>query len=164
VTLLLAVANPCLIFPYERLCKDKHPSHDRQKFIEAKKTLDAELRKECGKSCLWSSFSANDWRYKKLDKLSDDFGELGLDRETKPITSKKVQDTLTNLRNALAHGNIWTIGNPIETLVFVSLVSLNQPKGPFNTLQCSPKIFLHFIKNWIDFLRHLSIPTDAFVH
>ena len=163
VTLLLAIATPCLILPYERLHKDGHPSKDRDKFVKAKTTLDAELENKCGESCLWRNKSDDAWRFKQLDELLGDPDRWGLHNETEPITAQKSESILSILRNALAHGNIWTTSDPIETLVFVSRVHYNKPKGPFNTLQCSPKLLVQFIKNWVDFLKDLEIPADPSV-
>ena len=163
VTLLLAVATPCLILPYERLHKDAHPSRDQERFIEAKRTLDAELEKECSNSRLWMSFHEDDWRFKKLDEIKGYPAGWGLEKNTRPIASKKGRTILKVIRNALAHGNIWTNGDPTHTVVFVSLANIEKPEGPFNTLQCSPQVLDRFIINWVDFLRYLEIPAYAFV-
>jgi hypothetical protein len=163
VTLLLTVTTPCIILPYERLQKGAHPSKDHEKFDKAKKTLDDKLKDTCGKSGLWST--PNAWRFKKLDRteLRDDPWQWGLDVGTESIVDKKAKYVLSILRNALAHGSIWTMKDPIETLVFVSLVQWkNNPecKGPFNTIQCSPKELGQFLKNWVKFLNELKIPAD----
>ena len=165
-TLLLAVATPCLILPYERLQKKFHPSRDQKKFTKAKSTLDAKVLKKCGESCLWST--PNAWRFKKLDRteLSDDPWQWGLDVDTESIVDKKAKFVLSILRNALAHGSIWTINDPIDTLVFVSLVEWKDNlkcEGPFNTIQCSPKELGQFLKNWVNFLSELKIPAEQCV-
>jgi len=163
VTLSLAIATPCLIVPYERLNSEDHPSKDRERFVEAKKTWDVELRKKCGKSCLWRNSFEDTWRFKQLDEVSGDPDSWKLNNETEPITAKKTKLVLSILRNALAHGNIWTTGDPIETLVFVSRVCYRKPQGPFNTLQCSPQLLVQFIKNWVGFLKDLEIPAEPSV-
>ena len=166
VTLLLAVATPCLILPYERLHKKFHPSRDQEKFAVAKSTLDDKVLKKCGESCLWSTPDA--WRFKKLNltELRGDPWQWGLNVDTESIVDKKAKFVLSILRNALAHGSIWTMGDPIDTLVFVSLVEWEdnpECKGPFNTIQCSPKELGQFLKNWVNFLNELKIPADLCV-
>lgn len=164
VTLLLAVATTGLIVPYERLSKKAHPSQDVERFAAAREKLNIELEKKCSESGIWRVFCEDDWRYKKLDCLQGNPDEWGLDRDTKGITQKKSTTILNILRNALAHGNIWTMGNPeISTLVFVSLASSKQPNGPFKCLQCSPTVFSKFIKNWINFLGEVKVPGNLFV-
>lgn len=164
VTLLFAVATSCLIVPYERLHDEAHPSQDRERFIEAKEILDKELEKECVDSTLWEASEVKAWSYKKMKELRGDPDAWALDRETKPINSKKTKTVLTILRNALAHGNIWTTGNPTtHTLVFVSLVCIDKPKGPYNLLQCSPDAFRQLVMKWVDFLSGLKMPSDVFV-
>ena len=164
VTLLLAVATPCIILPYERLHKKFHPSKDQKTFSEAKDALDTEMLKECRESSLWNKL--DDWRFKKLDiiELPDGPWQWGLDVNTESITNKKAKFILCILRNALAHGNIYTLGDPIETIVFVSLEDWNKEcNGPFNTIQCSPKVLGQFLKNWVNFLSESKIPADLCV-
>lgn len=157
VTLLITAATPCLLLPYGRLHEEKHPSQDRDNILNEASTFDIELSKECGKSCLLNGFKDEDWRYKKLNNLQGDPDAWGLKEDTKPISAKKTETIFNILRNAFAHGNIWTTGNPINTLVFVSLVDCQKTEGPFNTLQCSPQIFEQFIMNWVGFLNGLKL-------
>jgi hypothetical protein len=163
VTLLLAVATPSLIVPFERLHKDAHPSRDDQRFVEAAATLDAELKSQCDASRLWQQFAEFDWCYKKLDALRGDPDAWGLDSDTKGIGAKQTKTVLGILRNALAHGNVWTRGDPIEKLVFVSRVCHERPDGPFHSLQCSPLVLAAFVRGWVGFLKDLNIPGDTFV-
>jgi len=163
VTLLLAVATPSLIVPFERLHKEAHPSRDDQRFAEASATLGAELSSQCDASRLWQQFKESDWRYKKLGTLRGDPDAWGLDSDTKGIGAKQTKTILAILRNALAHGNVWTRGDPIGTLVFVSRVCLDKPEGPFHSLQCSPLVLAAFVRGWVGFLKDLNIPGDTFV-
>ena len=157
VTLLLTAATPCLLLPYGRLHEEEHPSNDRENIVSETSTFDIELQKECGKSCLLSEFKDEDWRYKKLDNLQGDLDAWGLKEDTESISAIKTETVLNILRNALAHGNVWTTGNPIDTLVFVSLVCLKKKEGPFNTLQCSPQVFEQSLMNWVVFLNSLKL-------
>ena len=160
VTLLLSVATPSLIIPFERLHKANHPSNDLIRFKAASEQLNTELKKKCKDSCLWTNQT---WQYKMLKELQGDPDAWGLDADAKSIIDKHTCTVLSILRNALAHGNIWTTGEPINTVVFVSLVSHEKPMGPFHCLQCSPLIFAKFLRNWIAFLSLLSIPGGTFV-
>ncbi len=162
VTLLLAVATSSLIVPFERLSKDAHPSRDIERFAEASDKLALELDSESQNSKLWQSFSGDDWRYKQLNGLIGDPDAWGLAIGTKNIARKKSETILKILRNALAHGNIWTTGDPIDTLIFVSRAS-QESQGSFHSLQCSPAVLAKFINAWVDYLNEISIPGDVFM-
>lgn len=163
VTLLLAMATPSVILPFERLHKDAHPSKDQTRFSDAKLMLDCELKRPCKDSRVFAGLSSGEWRYKKLHSLQGDPDAWNLKTDCKPISEKQLGTIIGIIRNALAHGNIWTTGKPINTIVFVSLVSQEQRDGPFNSLQCSPEIFAEFVKHWVSFLADLKLPGDVFV-
>jgi hypothetical protein len=132
--------------------------------IKQKKTLNDELIKKCRESCLWNTFET--WQFKtlKFTDLRDYPGQWGLEKDTESIENKEAKFVLSILRNALAHGNSWTMNDPIDTLVFVSLKEWNKEcKGPFYAIQCSPKALTQFLKNWVNFLNQLQIPSEQCV-
>lgn len=65
-----------------------------------------------------------------------------------------------HIRNALAHGNIFTRGNPeIEQIILLSERAVGTNK--FNFLAVAPADFRLFLKNWLEFLRDLDLPEDV---
>jgi hypothetical protein len=65
------------------------------------------------------------------------------------------------IRNALAHGNIWTIRDPIEAIIFVRRVLNDKVVCHFDFLSVSPHEFQHFLEGWFDFLISLRISQEA---
>jgi hypothetical protein len=61
-----------------------------------------------------------------------------------------------------AHGNIWTLRDPIEAIIFVKRV-LDDDKivHHFDFLSMSPHEFQHFLEGWFDFLISLRISQEA---
>ena len=149
ITLLLSIASLSLMIPFERL-KDKHPFGDYEKFAEIKEKVDCELGKCVEKSDLFNE----KWLYKKSKTIDGDpeSWELNIN-EPITSTSKRTKSIIDILRNALAHGSIRTMKDPIETLVFVSYISAEQPEERFHILQCSADEFSKFMKKWVEILR-----------
>lgn len=149
VTLLLSVALLSLTIPFERL-KNIHPSGDSKKFNKIKENVDHELEKSVKESDLFNE----KWLYKKSKTIGGDPDSWELN-SSKPIvdTSKKTKSIINILRNALAHGSIWTTKNPIEKLLFVSYISAEKPEKGFDILLCSPDEFSNFMKKWVNVLK-----------
>lgn len=161
VTLLLVVASAAIIVPYERLRKDgqfPHPSSDRDKFTQASAKLDALLNCKFLGSALWNQEDARSWKYGELKSVTgapDTWPELD---SIKPVNNDKcVGDMLRIVRNALAHGNVYTQGNPIKCLSFVS-GRPNKKNNEWKYLQVSPDDFKSFLNQWFHFLEALDIP------
>jgi hypothetical protein len=86
-----------------------------------------------------------------------------VERKSKPFSKdKKVSTTLNVIRNGLAHGNIFTFGDPIQAIVFI--------KKHFNDVGVvrdysfvfvAPQEFLQFLENWFDFLNDFRIPQEV---
>jgi hypothetical protein len=170
VTLLLSVAAPSIVIPLERLAGPKHgptgawpghPSRDWQRFQEAKAKLDVLLDQPFLGSALWPESSASSWSFDELADVSRDpdfWPEL---QQPKPVgPNKKAKTVVWHVRKALAHGNIFTRGRPdIEQIILLSQVAQNVYK--FSFLAVAPADFRGFLRNWLDFLRELRLPTEV---
>lgn len=160
VTLMLAIATAGFVIPFERLSKEYHPTQDRERYQEAAAKLDAILNIRFLESDLWTEPPAS-WVYTK--KVQDEQLELDFWPELKnprPLKDNQAGSVLKHLRNALAHGNIFTRGNPIDLLVFLSRPSKDSPK--FAMLAVAPSDFHKFLHNWFSFLGKLKMPADIY--
>jgi len=162
VTLTLMVASAGFIVPYERLKPDNgwgnHPSGDGKRFYDAAAELKLVLDQPFLSSRFWTKTSST-WHVGRLASLTGEPDSWEGLRERKPISrEKKVYTVLNVIRNALAHGNIWTQGNPIESIIFVSAVAKVVPVFAF--LSVAPREFRDFLENWFDFLTDLDIPPE----
>ncbi|TLD71167.1 hypothetical protein FEM03_09685 [Phragmitibacter flavus] len=159
VTLLLVVAGQAIFMPYERLdlnnSKNKHPSKDFEKFETARSDLQKELAKKCKDSRLFKdengSYNSHAWIYKECapDQVNHE-AVPGM----RPVEDKLALTIVKILRNALAHGNLRTNGNPIDRLVFLSGI-YESPN--YNRLECTPDSLRCFLKNWATMLKKLKI-------
>ena len=166
VTHMLAIAAVGLNIPFERLRDDvSHVSKDRERYQAAANQL-ADLRKQrfLG-SDLWGQ-EPGSWEYGEIPN-----GE-GTAEEWKERThsvcksdGKVTGDSglLTNdvvirsLRNALAHGNIFTPGKEdIEDIIFLS--KIHQRREPYRVFVVSPADFREFLKRWYFFIRKINMP------
>jgi hypothetical protein len=79
----------------------------------------------------------------------------------KPLgPDRKVKTVLLHIRNALAHGNIFTRGAPeIERIILLNERAVGTNK--FNFLAVAPDDFRNFLKNWLKFVRELELPEDV---
>jgi hypothetical protein len=117
VTLLIMTAAAAFLVPFERLragTSIEHSAQDRRLYPELARHLDSAL----GRPFLQSPFHDGDpgsWSVGKIDnpEVSTKFEPL-----TKQTPAAQV---LAIIRNALAHGNLFTIsgsGSPIKALLF----------------------------------------------
>ena len=158
VTLMLSLAASGLIIPYERLkAGSEHPSSDRRIFEEAAKEIDKLSETPFLGSAFWNS-NPDSWRFgKDIEITTDGINVWALDNNAKPLSPKKQSKTVIgDLRNALAHGNIFTRGNPIETLIFITKPHTESNK--FNFYMVSPNDFKKFLSKWFDFIESMRIP------
>jgi hypothetical protein len=167
VTLMLCVAMPSIVIPWERLAGPRsegqspgHPSRDWERFDQAKSALDDLCEAPFQGSPIWPDSSSRSWFFGELADVSngpDSWAEL---RTPKPLgPDKKARTVLLHIRNALAHGNIFTRGNPeIEQIILLS-----RPQGAtrFRFLAVDPAEFRAFLRNWLEFLRDLKLPDDV---
>lgn len=164
VTLLLNIASSGLIVPYARLSEDAHPSCDAIRFQEAKDNLSQILEAPFQGSQLHPDAKSRSWRFGTFENVCGDPDAWDWD-EVKPITEDETAERIVRvLRNALAHGNVFTKGNPnIETLVFLSRKKHNRPEDGYNCVAVSPVDFKAFLLRWLDALSNARIPGDVFV-
>jgi hypothetical protein len=164
VTLLLMVASAAFLVPYERLRPDNHrsphPSGDNERFASlAKRLEDLMADKFCGSSLCPNR--ENSWKVAKdVPRVDGDLDGWFPPQSLKPVSKDKaVSSMLVLIRNALAHGNVFTTGNPIETLIFVQRRGGDDSStSKFEVLSVSPEDFGHFIREWVAFLRTSQIP------
>jgi hypothetical protein len=169
VTHMLAIAAVGLNIPFERLRNDvSHISKDRERYEAAQNQL-ADLRvKKFIESDLWGK-EPGSWKYGEIPngegtaeewknrtqsvcqsdgKVTGDGGLLGL------LTNDVV---IRSLRNALAHGNIFTPGErEIEDIVFLS--KIHQHREPYRVFVVSPPDFRRFLNRWFFFIQKIQIP------
>lgn len=164
VTHMLAIASVALTFPFERLRKRKHPSADNQKYKQA-----AEIFYEiCSEKFVHSVLCAGSWNIGEIvaeETMKD--SELWEGRYESLPEDASVKKILTHIRNALAHGSIFTKPdeqNQIKTIIFLSEIRNNKNKftGKYKVLTISPSDFNIFLVKWIHFLQNnLKLPANG---
>jgi hypothetical protein len=192
-TLMLAIASVAIPIPFERLRKPpggiKHPSGDKEKHSKASGKL-AEI---CGKkfiqSALWEK-AVSSWEIGEVDAREAKKKDPELwDASYNSLSGDfKVIEILEHIRNALAHGNIFTSPNgkkQIKRIIFLNRImsakSLtdnylkacllkffrrSRPKftGKYKVLKVSPNDFNDFLINWIQFLSELKLDAVSNSH
>lgn len=162
VTLIIMVASAGLVIPFERLRprKIQHPIGDREKYSDASSKLDELLTDQFFSSQLQRG--TNIWeggRVKSIDTLPDEWPEM---KNTKEISKEKtVGGVIKIIRNALAHGNIFTHGDPIiSRLIFAEKHENNRGEiKDFPYVSVTPDDFTIFIKSWFNFLQREKISS-----
>lgn len=163
VTLMLMVASSAFLIPRERLEK-AHPSQDSVRFGKTLSRFKEALNARWSKSSLPKDVS--EWLY----GLINNFGN-GPDAWPAPeakVGEKNVLEVLAIIRNALAHGNLFTEGNPIHTLVFYSEKREKREKCEkceqnvfvvtgYKFLKVPIADFKQFLFNWFDLLDTIDI-------
>ncbi|MDY6911186.1 MAG: hypothetical protein SVM79_02350 [Chloroflexota bacterium] len=158
VTLVLTLATSGLIVPYERLkAGSTHPSSDRDTFVEAAQLLDDLEKKPFLGSELWDS-DPGSWKHgKDVAITTTGVNVWALDGVAKPVGPKKQsKSVISALRNALAHGNIFSLGDPIDTLIFLAKPYSESSK--FDFYMVSPNDFKQFLSKWFEFVESMHIP------
>ena len=164
VTLLLMVSSAAFLVPYERLRPESnrspHPSGDNERFAELAKRLEELMAtKFCGSRFCPNAQSS--WKVaKNVPFVGGDLDGWFPPQSLKPVSDEKaVSSMLTLIRNALAHGNVFTTGNPIETLIFVQKRESDKGSATkFEVLSVRPEDFSNFIREWVAFLRESQVP------
>lgn len=166
VTLLLMAASTSLVIPFERLKLDTdhsaHPIEDNKRFPHAAKRLHELRRSQFVGSCLCPDGAAS-WCFSgEIQSIEGDV-ETWIPNSLQALSGDMlVTSMLTLLRNALAHGNIYTRGNPmIADLVFLQVKYIgkgcNRRHSGFEMLTVSPADFREFVQRWIVFLRDAHV-------
>ena len=157
VTLLLMAASASFIVSFERLKPDTreggHPFGDNKKFSVAAESLSQLMKSEFIGSELCPGMS-HSWRSAKNIKSVRGGPEQWLQSaKLEPVTQQRpVASILKLLRNALAHGSLYTTGDPIKELIFVQ----RQNKADFEILIVGQENFEFFIRAWILFLKNAN--------
>ncbi len=169
VTTMLAIASAGLIIPYERLKKSNHPSSDRACFENAAERFD-----EFGKKDFLNDYLLGvngTWHY---GEIPDAVGAVEWWKDgTVPLTDmgegiitgeeerkKETNYFLNCLRNALAHGNVFTPGGgQITDIVFLSKIEQNRKE--YSVIIVSPSDFRKFLIKWLEFVRELEMPENV---
>lgn len=160
VTLLLVVASASLIVPFERLrggMRTEHPAYDRINYPDAAARLDKLLNRKFLNSVLWNLEPQSwEWNHLVLNPGGPDaWNEL---RTAAPMPPRLlVQQLLAIIRYGLAHGSVFTTGDPISSLIFVSERRKDQDVLGHQYVRCSPSDFRKFLDRWFDFLQHNRI-------
>ncbi len=164
VTLTLMTACAGFIVPFERLNLNKekpHPSGDATRFGRAAQKLQGLLEEKFLTSSLGQGSTS--WRTGKLKSIEGDPDTWsGLQKARAMTKDKKVRGVLGVVRNALAHGNIFTYENPIQEILLVSAIEdNNQNIVGFRFIESSPANFRRFLIAWFSFLLTANIPPEA---
>ena len=159
VTFLLAIAAAGLIIPHERLSqRSDQPPLDRQRFASASEALDRLLAERL------VDVVRRQWKgglLAKADGAPDDWDELRDPANMEEQTS--LLQVVTWLRNALAHGNIFTrppAPSSIKEIVFVCGYPATHRKAkdqPLRFVLASPDDLREFLECWFERLASLSI-------
>ena len=160
VTLMLAVATAGFSVPFERLRAEQHPARDRELFDDAARQFDVLLESPFLESPLWDAPAAS-WAFSnKIENIQQELDFWPELRQPKPLSKEKTtKSVLKHLRNALAHGNVFTRGNPIDLLVFLSRPS--EDRSSFAMMAVTPSDLYQFLRKWFAFLGSLKMPTDV---
>lgn len=168
VTFMLSIASAGFTVPFERIrqpSKDKqnnsvpHPSGDRERYTKASEQIDEFFIEKFVGSTLCKEIQ-HSWCFGELASHRGDpdcWPEMGSPK--KISKNKTVGPILKHFRNALAHGNIYTIGGNISRIIFLS--EHHGKTGSFDYLSVSPDDFCTFLQGWFAFVKKLELPTEA---
>lgn len=169
VTLALMVASAGLVVPYERLKPDGgeivHPSGDNKKFSVAADQLRTLLAESFFSSAVWGAPDST-WYFGRLKSVTGDPDSWEGLRERKPVQADKTVGTVLRvIRNALAHGNIFTFKNPIEAIIFIkSNFNDRSEVKDYTFVFVKPADFQLFLEKWFDFLDQPLLGTIDLGH
>lgn len=183
VTLMLMAAAAGLVVPWERLRTKQerestratpdgsrhppvakqprtHPTKDVDKYPQAAARLSKWLGENFKASPIWKR-GLKSWKFGSATDVSKHPDEWpGFDQRRGPESSKQIVSVVKTIRNALAHGSIYTRGKrSIEEIV---LFEEWRPEGigevaGYDYLTVSPQDFRILLETWFDLLRDQSI-------
>lgn len=160
VTLALMVASAGFVVPFERL-KKAHPTGDSTRYAEASRKMDVLMAERFLSSRL--AYGATSWQGGKLESISGDPDFWIEMAQAKKLSDEKtVGGVVRILRKALAHGNIFTYMNPIESIIFCNC-NYDDDKNikEISFIKASPEDFVAFLRDWFEFLESAHTPTDV---
>jgi hypothetical protein len=157
------MAGTGLNIPLERLRSDNQGGAVQERknpeFSDACAKFDALMRRPFKGSELCEE-DCETWSYGPLsstENAPDSWPEID---SPAPLSNETVKTIVHHIRNALAHGNLFTRGEPIEMLVFVS--KLKHQSKEYRYLIVNPEEFTSFLHRWFDFVKKLKIPEGVF--
>ncbi len=156
VTFLLLVATSAFVVPFERL-KDGHPSKDSLQLEGASVRLKKLLGTPCAKSEFIPKHGKN-WLHGLIATFGD--GPDTWPPSNVSVEEEPVDYVLSTIRNALAHGNLYTHGEPIRSLVFYS--EKHEGFGPDSVMVGYKHLTVpvmelgEFLLSWLRLLRTLG--------
>jgi hypothetical protein len=169
VTHMLAIASAAIPIPFERLRKQsrgkKHPAGDKEKYPKANSNFNNVCGKKFINSVLWKKEEAGSWEIGEVDardvkKNPEDPSQWQVCYELLSA-DLKVKGILVHIRNAIAHGGIFTLSeekDQIKKIIFLSeILNGRHFTGRYKVLKVSPANFYDFLINWIDFLSSLKL-------
>lgn len=173
VTHMFAIAAVALTIPFERLRKPperiKNPSGDKQKYKEADGKFGNLCKQPFLQSNLWKD-EVKSWKVGEVlaEDVKQEPENWAQCSQSLPVNAKVVE-VLEHIRNALAHGNIFTLPNlsppsdEIENIIFLSrIMNGREFTGKYNLLTVSPGDFNEFLVKWIYFLKNeLKLPSEV---
>ena len=165
VTHMFAIASAAITIPFARLREKEHPSRDKKNCQQAASKFANLCDKYFLSSSLWGT-STKSWKSGLLKK-----DDIERDKEywiTNALSLRddiKVLEVLSIIRNALAHGSIYTLHNnddQIENIILLSKEKIGEKfTGDFNLLMVSVEDFNELLVKWIDFLKNIEIPPEV---
>ncbi len=165
VTLSLMVASAAFVIPFERL--NNHPFDDKNRYPEAAEELKKLLKKpflEFLNLSIENESSNPSWHYGKLPDLKGGPDTWGRNCENSPIKeSEKTNNVIRIIRNALAHGNIYTFHNPIKSIIFIQRnpdEDNYKNTKDYSFVLVTPESFLKFLESWFKFINNLDLDLD----
>lgn len=176
VTGLLTVASAAINIPYERLLapsqyRSSHPSGDYKNFVEAAQQFNQLLKSNFVGSRLYTINITENWRLAKQESVTGT--PDAWDRPFEKISNRmEISFVLTIIRNALAHGNIFTKAEEtprrkIQEIILVSEQREYDKNGKpmvkyYNCISVTPTIFKQFLNEWFAFIKTLKIPDSYY--
>ncbi len=164
VTLSLMAASSAFVVPLERL-DTRHFLKDASRYSHVAEELSKKLSKPFLSSIFFEQ-RQHSWSYELIgtEIVQSEIDSWETLKNPKLMDENKdTRSVLKNIRNALSHGNIHTLGQrDIEKIVFISekIDGERNLKG-YNCLSVSPSDFRRFLLNWFEFLREQNIPQNT---
>jgi hypothetical protein len=138
-----------------------HPSGNREALPHASNSLD-KLTEEAFIASSLGPKNPGSWCFGTVDNLDCLEDVVENQRTGNKIGNKMAWTVVKHIRNALAHGNIFTVAQTTESgrveigkLVFLSLPIRS---STWDYLSVTPTDFREFFQKWLGFIRDIQIP------
>ncbi len=157
VTLLLMAASTAFVVPLERL-NSRHPSQDAKRFSEIANSFAKSMSIPFATSPFFPKGNGA-WLHGRVS----DFGE-GPDAwigDATALGNMPASYVFAVIRNALAHGNLYTKGDPIDELVLYAEVREGPDRdrvGGYKYLVIPVATFQSFLLAWFAHVSRVGLP------